>query len=350
MMSRASRCRPPGLRRRGRDVALVALVALVAGASVTLVGPGPAAAQGADRAMEALDRASGCLRRGDAPCALREADQALARPGEDARALRREALAVRASALARLDRADDAEEAFGAVIAAWPGWRPAPDDDPRVNAAFEGAHRAQVTARLPRALSPGPPPLPPPPTPEALAPPPFIYAPSHLRDLDPDEARDRRFMLSLGAGVAVATGAAGKRLDPGIEGAIELGWRLSDALTLWSQLVLALLPLDDAVSVEPGYARGLSTVSGAVGLLYEVEIAHRLDVVAALGVGVGAFGIERLGDVVGPAGHAVLGLRYRADEHLAFRVDFAPSLIVSTVDGVGPGGHLAFIARGETRF
>jgi hypothetical protein len=107
----------------------------------------------------ALEAAQRCFRRADMACALKQAEKTLAAPLADA-ALVREAKALEAQALARLDRAPEAEAAFTTLATLWPGWRPPPDADARIATAFTNAAKARLRAALLEAIDPGPPPLP----------------------------------------------------------------------------------------------------------------------------------------------------------------------------------------------
>jgi len=301
----------------------------------------------------ALDRATRCLRDGDAPCALKSADRALATlPGDDTGGLRREALMIRAQALALTDRPEDAEAAFGRLRSAWPGWRPAPDVDPRIASAWSAARRAAVTAELPTTLDPGPAPTPAPMPDRETLPSPALYAPPELVALADAPAVPPRLHLSLGAGVGLLGGDAADRYEPGIHAAVDFIADLGDdgGFGVWAQAVLALLTLNPDLPTEPGTGAGLTVFSVAVGGAFTVPLVDDGEValVAAAGVGVGSFGLGRLGDATGFAVHGTLGVRWQAEERLALRGDVAP-LVILTPD-LAPAGHLAILLRGETRF
>lgn len=298
--------------------------------------------------LHPVDRAAVCMRRGDAECALREAEAALRQPDAPS-SVRREALTLRAVALALVDRAADAAEACAALHEVWPGWRPTPDADPRVAAAYQAARAARLAASLPDVLAPGPAPTPPPAAAKALLPPPLLYAPDALVALDLAAAAPRPFTLSFGAGVGLTTGAAADRHAPGIHVAVDLGYTLAEPLDLWLQVTLALLPLDDALPVEPAFPRRLTALSGALGARLARPLVGDLDLVAALGVGYGAFGLRSLGDAAGPALHVTMGLRYALDDDLAVRLDLAPCVVWPSAQDVGAGGHIALVLRGQTR-
>lgn len=312
-------------------LALLALLVLPAGAEAATVD-------------DLLDRAASCLRRGKPECALEAADLAIAAGPEDAR----EALRQRATALALLDRPEEAREAFRALLEVDPSWRPQPDVDPRIREAAEGARRARLLAALPERLDPGPPPRPPASPLAELLPPPALYAPKRLVELDPEAGRVPVWRLGLGGGIAFVTHEVDRRFDPGPSAVLEVSRDLSPALSVWAEASLTLLGLDERVVPEPGFGRGLSTVSLAVGLQGRVDLGHAFALVFAGGLGPGGFGVRGAGDVVGVAGHALLGLRYALDPRLGLRLDLAPSGVWTSETGLG--GHLAAVLRAEVRF
>lgn len=332
-MTRLSTPRPV----RGAALAVVAL-------TLALTGP-PAAA--APSPVDAVDKAAACLRRGDAPCAELEATRALAL--EPAPALRREALALRAKARALSDAADAAEADYAALLELWPGFRLAPDEDPRLAAALAAARAALLARRLPPTLDRGP--LPPPPAPATaeLLGPPLLYAPEDLLAAT-GQQHERAFRLSLGAGVAFPTGAASDRYQPGIAASIDLGYALSDLVALWGEVVISLLPLDGALPVEPGLPGGITQVSGVVGVMLNLPVAPDVELVVAGGVGGGGFGLGDVSTAAGFAAHGLLGGRYVVAPQLAFRLDLVGQVVAPTSGDIGAAGHLTLLLRGETAF
>ena len=263
-------------------------------------------------------------------------------------AAHREAQALRAEALALLDRPELAEAACAELLAADPGWRPAADADERVTAAFERARGARLRALLPP-LSPPPPP--PPRSLQGRLPAPPLYAPEGLLLAEDEDTGPGRWRLALGGGIAFVTPDVDDTLDPGPTAVLEVAYDvIPNWLAVWTQLTITLLSMDDGVAVEPGYTRGLTTASGTVGVMTNVPVAEWLDIALAGGVGVGGFGLVRLGEAVGFAFHASVGVRFRFDRHLGVRVDAVPTLIVPVGGPAGAGGHISLVARGDVRF
>ncbi len=306
----------------------------------------------------ALEAAQRCFRRADMPCALKQAVktlEALTATVADVAdvEIRREAKALEAQALARLDRTPEAEDAFTALASLWPGWRPPPDADPRVTTAFTNAASTRLRAALPKTIDPGPPPLPnATPDPAELAlrlPKPRLVRPTDL-GAAPDPNRVPRLALSLGAGVGVPIGDAADRVDPGVHAAIDFHWRFNDLWALWVQGTISLLPLVDGLPVEPGQGQSLTAVSIVVGTELAIPLAESFEAVLAAGVGFGAFGFGRPDQAYGLALDGVVGVRWQAQRSLAVRLDFAPVMTLPAAEGIGLGGHLSVLVRGETRF
>ncbi|MGM0575086.1 MAG: hypothetical protein ACQEXJ_05080 [Myxococcota bacterium] len=307
----------------------------------------PARGQGA---ADLLDEAAACHRRDRPECTLRKADAALeALTDESPAALRREALLLRAEALALLDRPEEAREAFRALLSAQPSWRPPPDADPRVRSAAEDARRERLLEHLPDTLDAGPPPEPEAPKPEEMLPDPALYAPDHIVEMDPEESLVPKWRLSLGAGVGLLAGDSADRFDAGPTALLEVSRDLVGPLSLWFQAALSLLSFDDSVQAEPGYSRGLTTASAVLGLQVGLPVGGDFDIVLAGGVGAGGFGLRNLDEAVGAAFHGSAGVRWQMDEHLALRVDAVPTLFVPAGD-VGAAGHVSVVGRAEIRF
>ena len=305
-----------------------------------------------------LEAAQRCFRRADMTCALKQAEKAIAasetRVADVADVeIRREAKALAAQALARLDRAPEAEAAFTTLATIWPGWRPPPDADPRVTTAFTNAANARLRAALPKTIDPGPPPLPtatPDPTEVTLRlPKPRLVRPTDL-GAAPDPNRVPRLALSLGAGVGFPIGASGDRVDIGVHAAIDFHWKFNDLWALWVQGTISLLPLTDGLPVEPGQGQSLTAVSIVVGTELAIPLADSFEAVLAAGVGFGAFGFGRPDQAYGLALDGVVGVRWQAQRTLAVRLDFAPVMTLPAAEGIGVGGHLSVLVRGETRF
>lgn len=291
-----------------------------------------------------LERATRCLRRADLTCAEKHAHAANA-PEAD-RAIRREALVVLVTVAGKVD-GDAALSATRArcqeLLTLWPNYEPPPDATPTVARGCQEARQALLEARLPKTLDPGPAPLP---SPEEAVTPPPIYRPAHLDELPPEE---KRFSVSIGAGVALPLGDSADRFNVGIQALVDLRFEVSDAFAIWLQGGLALLRLDSALPVEPHQSSSLTVFTATVGLEHRSPLADSLELVLALGLGAGGFGLENAGDAMGLAISPVAGVRYLATDNLSVRADVAPTLIVPFSD-VATGGHLAFVLRGEARF
>lgn len=314
--------------------------------TVALLAPGTPSPE------TSLEAAQRCFRRADMACALKQVEKALVAPAADA-AIVREAKALEAQALARLDRAPEAEAAFTTLATLWPGWRAPPDADPRVTTAFAKAARARLQGALPKAIDPGPPPLP------AAKPDPaeltqHLPAARLVRPVDlgatPDPNRVPRLALSLGAGLGFPIGDAADRVGSGVHAAIDFHWKFSDLWALWVQGTISLLPLASGLPVEPGQGQSLTAVSIVVGSELAIPIIDTFEAVLAAGVGFGAFGFGRTDQAYGLALDGVVGVRWQAQRNLAVRLDFAPVMTLPASDGVGLGGHLSVVLRGETRF
>jgi len=329
------RTSPPGGVPGGLVPALAALATLGA------LAPHPAhAGRGADAAPAAhVEHAAACQRRGDWACALAESDAALAGLRADdehaqtdeprasatasdaARRLERRALIARAEALARLGRAAEAARAYRRVIRSWPGWSPPPDAPPSVRRAFREGRLEDLRARLPERL-----PLPPAPSPgaapaEVLAPPPILYAPKHLVDLDPQAARVQRWRLAMGGGAALLAGRAREMFAHGAAASLELGVMVSPR---WRVLVGADLSLHnfaESFRPEPGYGRGLTTTAFTVGIMADLPVLRRLDAFGAVAAGGGMFGVRSIAERSGVALRAMGGARYWLTPALGIRVE-----------------------------
>jgi len=294
----------------------------------------------------ALEAAQRCARRGDHVCAAREARRAVdaAEPAvaREARQVLAVALALTGPPTPDAPPSPEAIAAFVALLDLYPAWRPPPDADPRVAAAYATARRERMRARLPTALELGPVPEPPRPTPEVLAP---LLPPVRLHE-PVIERGPPTLSISLGAGAGIPSA---DRVGVGLHAAIDVRWLATELVAVWAQGTLALLPIDDAIFVEPGHGRGLTAYSAVIGAEVRLEVAPDIEVFAALGVGFGGFGFDAPDEGSGLALAGSLGARWHADDNLALRVDAAPVAVFAGGD-VGAGGHVALMLRGETRF
>jgi len=159
--------------------------------------------------------------------------------------------------------------------------------------------------------------------------------------------RPSRLSLSLGAGVGVPSS---DRVEAGLHAAVDFRWLFSDALSLWVQGSVALLPIRDEVVVEPGHGRGLTAFTVTGGVELRVPLADAFEGLAAVGLGAGGFGFDSPDEGMGLGITGALGARWLADANLALRVDVSPVVVLPLEAGVGAGGHVAFLLRGETRF
>lgn len=311
----------------------------------------PTQARAADPA-DHLDRATACRRRAKAKCVLTEADKALALLGTEGKvSLRREAAVLRAEALALLDRPDEAREAFGAALALWPEWTPASDADPRVVAAHEAASRGRLSERLPPRLELPPVPAPTPPSVVDLLPKPQLYAPKSIVELDVDALRERRFTLSIGAGATILGGASSDRFNVGATTGLDFTYAFDERWALLVSSVLSLHGFSEDFAAEPGYGRGLTTVTFVLGTRMTQPLVEALELTMALGVGAGLFGVRSASEAAGLAVQGALGARYRVHDRLGVRVEAIPTLIVPMGDeGIGTAGHVTILGRAEIHF
>lgn len=338
----------------GAGRVLVAATALLCGA---VLWPDIAAARSPETLLDAATR---CRRRAKPQCVLDKADAALTQLGDSAGedsagegsdagpgALLKEALELRAEALAHLDRADDAVAACLTLLERDAAWHPASGADPRLVTAFDTARRQRLVSRLPTSLAPVEPPAPPLPDPATLLPEPTLHEPH----IDPEDvAIPTRWRLSLGGGIAFIMPKTDKTFDLGPTAAFEIAYDIWGPLSIWGHLTLTLLSLDDRVAVEPGFARGLTVTSGVVGVMASWEVLHWLELVGAVGIGGGGFGVQDPGEAAGLAIHADVGMRFAFDRHLGIRLDAVPMLIVPFSGPAGPDGHISLMLRGEIRF
>lgn len=325
----------------------LALIGLIAafGAPSPAIAAAPAPLE-PEAAEAELERAARCLRRAELACAEHHARRVA---GDQAASLelKREALAIAVSAIARADAADAdarASAACGELLAIWPNYAPPPDADARIARACEQARRVALERGLPRTIDAGPPPRPPP---SEILPAPLIYRPSALAELPPEE---RRFSVSLGVGVAVPVGAPADRFEAGVQAAIDLRVALGDGLSLWASASLALLRLSATLPVEPYQGTSLTSYQAVLGLELSLPLIERLELVGAVGAGFGGFGLSSADEALGFAVAPVIGARYQAVENLAVRVDLAPAIVIPLQAGIGVGGHLAVLLRGEASF
>lgn len=307
-------------------------------------------------AADELDRAQACRRRGKTACTLRHAKRALEMVEADKTqalgALSREAHELYAEALALSDQPDDATSAYQNLLARWPDWRAPKNAEPRVVQAFQQARGRRIKVSLPKVLDVPRPPVTPIPEPSELAPPPMLYAPERLLKLDLDFQRERRFRLSVGGGVAFVAGRSADRLDPGVAAAVEFLWYFADNWALWLHGALTIQSLNDDVRVEPTYGKGLTTVSGALGVLATIPLGAGFELIGAAGVGGGVFGIREIIEENGVAIHAVVGARYQLAKHVSLRLDVGPTVFfpIDSESGATAAGHLNVLLRPEIRF
>jgi hypothetical protein len=277
-------------------------------------------------ALDHLDAASACLRRALFPCAIAESDAASAAAARGSE-LRREALRIGATARALSDDPDGAAAAFAALRAEGSSWRPDPDADPRVLAAFRAALR-------------------PPPAAPTTPPPPD--APSR-------PAPPRPFFVSIAAGAGLPIGS--RRHEAGLAAALELGWTpaadtdaiRSPRLAITAQLHLAWLPLSDDLAVEPGQSTTLGTLAALVGADLRLPLAAEWDLVLQAGIGGGRFSIGAASSGAAFALHGGAGIRWALGGAFALRAELGPMLFVP-FSGVKAAGHPTVLLRAEGSF
>ncbi len=339
----------------GRRLAAVLMLVLAVPA---LGGPLAGEAAAARSPEDLLDAAARCRRRAKPACTLEKAHAALALlaaqagPADPAPApaltpLETEALVLSAESLALLDRADEAVAACLTVLERVDGWRPPPDADPRLATACETARRRRLVAQLPATLEVGELPPPPLPDPRSLLPAPVLYEPTISPE---DVVTPTRWRISLGGGIGFIMPKTDETYDLGPTASFEVAYDIWGPLSIWGQVTLSLLSLDSRVPVEPGFGRGLTVTSGVVGVMASYPVLDWLDLVGAVGVGAGGFGVQDPGEAAGLALHADLGARFKFDRHLGVRIDAVPMLIVPLGGPAGPDGHISLLLRGEIRF
>lgn len=331
------------------------LLLLLAGLAAAISSPPrtPALAGTPSEAVaRQLDKASACRRRLRWSCVLKAADEALARlaGGEPQASARLEALGLRAEALAQLGRSDEAVAAFQLIGGLSPEWRPRHDAAPEARQAYDKARGQTLDVRLPRQLEL--PPLTTKPTPalDEQLPEPLLYAPPELEGVE-ERAGPAHWHVGVGGGIMLLGGASADRYDPGVGAVLDLIYRFDDTWGLWVQGMLTIHELSDGVRAEPGYSRGLTSASGAVGGRAGFPIIEQLEITAGLAVGGGTFGVKDLGEQPALALHGALGVRYLATKQLGVRLEVSPLVFVPLDGGdVGPAASIGVVARAEIRF
>jgi len=191
------------------------------------------------------------------------------------------------------------------------------------------------------ATSPTPTPTPPPTPPPT---PTLIIKPALRPDCPP------RFSISLGAGVGIPISASADRVDAGLHAAVDFRWYPDPRWSFWVQTTLTLLPLVAGLPVEPGGGSSVTAFTVVAGAELRETVAPDLELVLALGLGLGGFGIASTDEALGWAFDLSFGARYHLDPNLAVRLDFAPIAIVPLDGERATGGHLAIVLRGEASF
>ena len=197
-------------------------------------------------------------------------------------------------------------------------------------------------------LSPPLPKIPLPPD-KVLAPEPLIYAPDHLRNLDPTVTH-AGLRLNLGGGVAFLGGASADRYDTGLVTALELQFALSPMWALRSQATMSLHGIAEDFPLEPGVGRGLTTIAGTFGVQLALELSASIDIVLALGVGGGAFGVRSLSEVAGLCLDLSAGARVSLAAHMAIRLDIQGVSWFPIDAAPGPASTLSLLLKPEISF
>ena len=124
-------------------------------------------------------------------------------------------------------------------------------------------------------------------------------------------------------------------------------------LEIWSVFVSAALTLhdfDEALAVEPGYSRGLTTAAVGLGVMVAFRVAPKFDVVGAVSAGGGFFGLRGLSEAAGFSFQASAGLRYEIGDGLALRIDAGPTVLVPVTGPAGAAAHINALLRVEALF
>ena len=304
-----------------------------------LVAVEPGLGRAQEAVIEALDQAAACKRRQKPTCQLKHAERALKRLTDTSpQPLRVESLTLASEALVRLERVEDASALIKRLLALVPGWRPGATAPEAYQTLVAELGLAALKEKVGTKLSPPLPKIPLPPD-KVLAPEPLIYAPDHLRNLDPTVTH-AGLRLNLGGGVAFLGGASADRYDTGLVTALELQFALSPMWALRSQATMSL----------HGIAGGLTTIAGTFGVQLALELSASIDIVLALGVGGGAFGVRSLSEVAGLCLDLSAGARVSLAAHMAIRLDIQGVSWFPIDAAPGPASTLSLLLKPEISF
>jgi|GEM_PF-2901644 len=193
-------------------------------------------------------------------------------------------------------------------------------------------------------VTPAPESAPTPETPKPEANPKLIIKPAPRPDCPP------RFSISLGAGAGIPIGASADRVDAGLHAAVDFRWYPDPHWSLWAQTTLTLLSLVEGLAIEPGGGSSVTVFTVVAGAEWREPVATDLELVIALGLGIGGFGLKSTDEALGWAFDLTLGARYHLDPNLSVRLDFAPIAIIPLDAEQATGGHLSIVLRGEASF
>ena len=294
----------------------------------------------ADDPIARIDAAHACARRAQPACTLewltplfdRNDRNDLRRDLALAPELARDVWMLAGRAYALVDDADAAREAFRRLRATGSRWRPEPDDDPRVLAAWSSAT------------------TPPQPGPPEHAPPPPASPPDMPMPLG-------TWSFAIGAGAAFPVGAAADRFDPGLAVALEIAFATcvpdpSGDDPAWYAVLrghFASLPLADTVAAEPSQDRTLGVGATTLGMALRLRVAPAWHLMAQAGVGIGTFAIGPSDAALSFAVETSAGARWALDPAFALRLEVAGQWLIP-FNGSRADGHPAVSLAAEFAF
>jgi hypothetical protein len=268
-----------------------------------MFGAAPEPASDLDR----IDAAQACARRAQPACTL-EWLAPLVDRGDLSPELLRDVLILAGRAHALVDNPEAARSTFRRLRATGSRWRPEPDDDPRIRAAWDASGTTTTPSRPVGPVEP-------------TEPAPLPTAPLPLGN----------WSLALGAGAAFPVGASADRFDPGMALGFELAFAtcLPDPLgsePAWYAVLrgsFVSLALADTVAAEPSQDRTLGIGAATLGMGLRLRLAPAWHLLAQAGLGLGTFGIGPSDAGLSLAVETSIGARWALDPAFALRIEAA---------------------------